>query len=126
MAYHFSFASKFNTERLFDIDTSNFEYRNLEEVYESDDEVFPVRGIYINTKGKFGDRPVIATDECYVNLPAHLLDTAREILNDTRAVQAINAGEVGFTIYAYEQRRFGKTCYSIRWVDMPSDDDMGG
>lgn len=126
MAFKFSFANHYNTERLFDIDTSNFEYHNLEDIFDSVDEVFPVRGIYINTKGKFDDRPVIATDEYYVNLPAHLTETCREILNDKRAIQAINDGVVGFTIYSYEQRRFGKTCYSIRWVDVPEDEDMGG
>lgn len=131
MAYKFNFSKKYNTERLFDVDTSNYEYKNLEDLFDGDTEkVYPVCGIYINTRGKFDDRPVIATDECYVNLPAHLCDVCREILNDPKAVKAINDGYVGFTIYTYEQRRYEKTCFSIRWADIdPADiasEDMGG
>jgi hypothetical protein len=132
MAFKFNFSKKYNTERLFDIDTSNFEYQDLSDLYNEDEpeKVFPVRGIYINTKGKFDDRPVIATSDCYVNLPAHLCDVCREILNDPKAIRAINEGMVGFTIYTYEQRRYEKTCYSIRWADVnPADEaseDMGG
>lgn len=131
MAYKFNFSKKYNVERKFDIDTSNFEYYNLEDIFEGDEsKVYPVCGIYINTKGMFDDRPVIATDRCYVNLPAHLCDVCREILNDEKAIKAINDGCVGFTIYSYEQKRFNKICYSIRWANIdPADmaaDDFGG
>lgn len=130
MAIKFSFANKYNTERLFDIDTSGFDYMSLEDLYNealqscegditaAEQEVFTVHGLYINTKGNFDDAPVAALDECYVNLPAHLCESVREILRDSKAIKAINEGKVGFTIYSYEQRRFNKTCYSIRWVDI--------
>ena len=121
MAKKFSFAKTYNTERLFDVDTSNFEYVSLQELYdnvEGDEEYkFPVRAIYINTKSEYGDAPVIATDSCYVNIPQHLVDTCRAILRDPAAVQAINDGAVAFTIYKYEQKRFNRECYSIRWAD---------
>lgn len=130
MANKFSFSTKYNTERLFDVDTSGFEYVSLEFLYKealdahegeiaaAEAEVYPVLALYINTKGNFDDAPVVATEECYVNLPAHLCETVREILRDPRAIKAINDGKVGFTIYSYVQRRFNKECYSIRWVDM--------
>ena len=51
----FSFASSFNTKRLFDIDTSDFEYKKLEELWNENSEivaeeevctkVFPVCGL---------------------------------------------------------------------------------
>ena len=44
-----------------------------------------------------------------VNVPIYLYDPA--------AVQAINDGAVAFTIYKYEQKRFNRECYSIRWAD---------
>lgn len=113
----FSFSKKYNTERVFDIDTSNFDYKSLEELYVDDDYVYPVCGVYINTKGKFDPAPVVATEDCYVNLPAHMTDICREMLRDDRAVKAINDGEVGFTIYKYHQKRYDKDCYSIHWVD---------
>ena len=119
MAFKFSFAKQYNTERLFDIDTSDYEYRSLEELYTGDEnQVFEVRGIYINTKSNFGDAPVVATDFCYVNFPQHLPDVCKEILNDKSAIKAINDGRVGFTIYKYTQKRFGTECYSVRWVDI--------
>lgn len=121
MAKKFSFAKIYNTERLFDIDTSSFEYVSLQELFEDVDGdteyKFPVRAIYINTKSEFGDAPVIATDNCYVNIPQHMLETCRAILRDPAAVQAINDGAVAFTVYEYEQKRFGRKCYSIRWAD---------
>ena len=121
MAYHFSFSNKYNTERLFDIDTSGFEYHSLEEVYESPDEVFTVRGLYVNTRGKFDDQGVIATDSEYINLPSHLTPMVREVLQDKEAIKAINEGAVGFTIYKYTQQRYNKECYSIKWVDITPD-----
>ena len=44
--------SKFNKERLFDIDTSDFEYTNLEELYNANGAnfVYELRGVYIGTK----------------------------------------------------------------------------
>lgn len=127
----FKFAKKYNTEKLFNIDTSEFEYVSLADLYTGDETtVFPVRGIYINTKGNYDDAPVIATDEEYVNLPAHLTTVCKEILSDREAIRAINEWRVGFTIYKYTQKRYGRECYSIRWADTnPADftsEDVGG
>ena len=119
MAFRYSFANEFNREKLFDIDTSGFDYMSLEDIYDGDESrVFPCCGVYMSTKGYYGEHPVIATESYYVNLPQHLTDMVRSILNDKRAIKAINDGLVGFTIYSYEQKRFGTVCYSIRWVDV--------
>lgn len=126
----FSFASSFNTKRLFNVDTSEYEYKKLEELWEeyslipdgSDEEIcdkiFPVMGVYINDKSMFDPQPTVATDECYVNFPAHMYQAACDILNDPRAISAINQGKVGFRINRYEQKRFQKICYSAEWVDL--------
>lgn len=123
----FSFASSFNTKRLFDIDTSDFEYKKLEELWNENSEivaeeevctkVFPVCGLYLNRKSMYDPQPVVATDECYVNLPANMFDSALEILSDPRAIAAINNGKVGFQIDKYYQKRYEKYCYSVIWVD---------
>lgn len=119
MALRYSFANEFNRERLFDIDTSGFEYFSLEDIFDGDESrVYPCNGVYISTKGYYGDHPVIAMDDKYVNLPQHMTDMIQGIINDKRAVKAINDGLVGFSIYSYEQKRFGTTCYSIKWVDI--------
>ena len=123
----FSFASSFNTKRLFDIDTSDFEYKKLEELWNENSDivaeeevctkVFPVCGLYLNKKSMYDPQPVVATDECYVNLPANMFDSALEILSDPRAIKAINDGKVGFQIDKYYQKRYEKYCYSVIWVD---------
>ena len=123
----FSFASKFNTERLFNIETEGFEYVSLEEMFLNDvdpdtgihlNSVFPVLGIYINKKSLYDPAPVVATDGHYVNFPSHLLDVCKEMINDKRAVAEINAGHCGFTIYSYHQPKYNKECYGVEWVDM--------
>ena len=123
----FSFASSFNTKRLFDIDTTDFEYKKLEELWKENSDiveeeevctkVFPVCGLYLNKKSMYDPQPVVATDECYVNLPANMFDSAVEILSDPRAIRAINDGKVGFQIDKYYQKRYEKYCYSVIWVD---------
>lgn len=125
----FSFANSYNTKKIFDIDTSDFEYKKLEDLFNEYsvenpelglvcDHVFPVKGVYINTKSMFDPQPTIATDSFYVNFPAHMYKGAVDILNDPRAISAINAGKVGFRIEKYYQKRFDKDCYSAIWVDM--------
>lgn len=133
----FSISKKYNKEKLFKINTDGFDYISLEDLYKEresnilvedfedpeevkeivEETIYQVRGIYINTKGLYDDAPVVALDSAYVNLPAHMTQICREILADPQAIAAINAGRVGFTIYAYEKPQYHKTCYSVRWVD---------
>ena len=111
-------AGKYNKVKRFDVNTDGFEYKKLEELYkEGKVNIFPLKALYINTKGKFGDRPLAVTDKCFVNLPNHLLETVREMLNDAELIEAINADKVAFEIYAYEDKTYNKLCYSINWVD---------
>lgn len=123
-----SFSKKYNKERLFLVDTSSFEYVSLETLYnqlpvdeetgEPIQEPFVVRGVYINTHSMFDPAPVLAIDDCYVNLPSHLKDVCSDMINDKQSIKAINDGKVGFIIYKYFQARFQKDCYSIEWVDL--------
>ena len=115
----FTFA-KFNKERLFDIDTTDFDYCNLEDLYNlnGEDAVYQVRGLYIGTKSNFDpETPILATDSEYVNLPVHQLADVKAMLADKAAISAINAGECGFVIEKYHQKRFNRDCYSAVWVD---------
>lgn len=126
----FSFGKRFNKERLFTVDTSDFEYYSLEDLWNeslnesggdieaANSQKYTICGVYINTKGKFDPAPVIALDDRYVNLPAHMTEVCEAMLNDAQCIRAINEGRCGFTIYQYTQKRFGKECYSVRWIDM--------
>lgn len=116
-----SFASKFN-KTTFGIDTTNFPYVKLADIYRSKEEggkdvVHPINGLYVH-KSQLGDSPVLIDEKAQklVNLPSHMAETVREILQDTEAVEAIKDGKVGYTIYEYESH--GKKCYSISFVDL--------
>lgn len=115
----YSFA-KFNKERLFDIDTTEFDYVDLEDLYNKNGEgaVYQVRGLYIGTKSNYDpETPILATNEEYVNLPVHQLAEVKAMLADKRAIEGINNGVCGFKIEKYYQKRFKKDCYAAIWGD---------
>ena len=116
-----SFASKFN-KATFGIDTTDFQYTKLADIFNSENEggkdvVHKINGLHVH-KSRLGDSPIIIDEENkrLVNLPSHTAETVREILADDEAVQAIKDGKVGYTIYGYESH--GKKCYSISFVDL--------
>lgn len=122
----FSFSKKFNTEKLFNIETEDFEYMSLEDLAKATESceeppVFVIRGVYINRKSLYDPAPVLALDDCYVNLPSHLLPVCEEMLHDRLAIDAINAGTCGFRIEKYFQKRYQRDCYSVEWVDVLPD-----
>lgn len=83
--------------------------------------VYTVKALYINKKSQYGDAPVIATDECLVNAPSHLLDTVNEMILDEEVHEAANNGALGFTIYSYSTDKRKGTFYSIKWVDIEKE-----
>ena len=116
-----SFASKFN-KTTFGIDTTDFQYTKLADIFNSKSEggkdvVHKINGLYVH-KSPLGDSPVIIDEENkrLVNLPSHTAETIREILADDEAVQNIKDGKVGYIIYDYGSH--GKTYYSISFVDL--------
>lgn len=115
-----TFASKFNKQRKFEIDTKDFEYLSLADLFNDNgkEKVYPMYACYINKKSKFGDAPVVATDSFFVNAPSHMLDTFKAILEDEEACNSINNGDVGFKIYAYHNSQFDRDCYGVEFVDM--------
>ena len=52
-----------------------------------------------------------------VDLPAHLTEDVKNILQDAEVIEGIKAGKVGIQIEEYEQKKYKKTCYGIRWVE---------
>lgn len=117
-------AKYLNVERTFDIDTADFDYVKLKDLYERDGEgmCYTIRGAYIGTKSEYADEsPLFAIDELYVNLPQHQLPVVKMMLSDKKFIKAINAGELGFVIEQYDKKlKSGqvKTCYKAIIVDI--------
>lgn len=114
-----SFANKFNNGVKFDYQTPDgLGYASLKDLYDTngDSKVYTVHALYINTKGKYGEQPLAVTDEAQVNMPSHLVGVVKDIRADEEAVNAINAGKFGFTIYPYEGKNGNG--YSVNWCDI--------
>lgn len=112
-----SFAKRFNRKK-FSIDTTGFDYASLCDCYNNygADTVYTIRALYINTKGKYDDAPVVATDSFFVNIPSFLCEDCREMLADDSIIEDINNGKCGFKIYPYTSHE--KECFGVEWVDI--------
>lgn len=97
------------------------EYKTLGGLFEEQgDLICPVRSIYINTKGKFGDAPVVVSDGFNINLPKHMTATVQEIIADPEAMAEIRAGKVGIKPYEYtnEAEYPGETFYGCTFENI--------
>lgn len=110
--------SRFNHTNIFDVDTKNFKWVNLETLYNTDpDKTYTLLGLF--TKGsKFGKEPDAIIQGYKVNLPRHLLDTVEDMLDDNQVIEAIKAGKVGFKVYSYHSNTYNKDAYSVTWLDL--------
>ena len=92
-------------------------FKKLSELYKENVNSYPVRSIYINRKGKYGDNPVIVSDKFSVSLPTHLLNTVQDLLSQDVFYDMVNGGKVGFAVYEFESPTYGTKGYSINWVE---------
>lgn len=79
------------------------------------DAQYKANAFYINKGGKYGDEPVIVTDDFILNAPVHILDTIRDVMDDSESIHLVNNGEVHFKFYEY-QNKYGQQ-FSLTWVD---------
>lgn len=116
------FSEKYNKgNRIFDIDTKDFAFAKLEDLFAiGKDKTYKVDGLYINNGGRFNPHPVAVVTESalLVDLPSHMTDTVKEVLNDAESINLIKKGCVGFKVRQYTDKVYGKTCYSVEWVDL--------
>lgn len=116
------FSEKYNkSSRVFDIDTTGFVFAKLKELYAiNKDDVHVLDGLYINDGGKFDPHPVaILSDERFlVDLPSHMTDTVKDMLKDDESIYSIKKSFVGFKVREYTDKKYGKVCYSVEWVDL--------
>lgn len=111
--------SKYNKERLFDVNTDGFEFCKLSTLFTANpNEIYPLDGFFIS-QSQLGAHPVAidTAGKRLIDIPAHLLDAFRQISEDVEAVEAIKNGTAGFMIYQYTPKNFTKACYSIKFVN---------
>lgn len=102
-----------NKGKLFDfVPNANMEYKNLLHAKEIANG-FKVLACYINKKSKYGDSPVVATENFFINLPKWQLDNVKAIMANQDAIKAINEGKVFIEIYDYEKG--GKKYQGVNW-----------
>ena len=115
-----SFASKHNSAaRKFDFKIpEEFEFKSVNDIIRQygELEAYRVNALYINTKSKFGNAPVIVTDNELVNAPQHTLEQVEAALQDKESIDKINAGKVGFKLYKYTNE-YGEAL-GIEWLDL--------
>ena len=80
------------------------------------DAVYTIRAMYVNTGGKFGDEPVIVTDDFILNAPHHLVNTVRAIIDDGESTQLVNSGNAAFKLYEYKNAKGNQL--GVTWCDV--------
>ena len=118
-----SFADRHNKGGvIFEIDIKDFKFVTLKELYEESkgSTIYGVDGLYVNSKSKYGDHPVIinTSSGILVDLPQHMTEEVKEILKSTEDIEAIKAGKVGFHVETYTDKKFGRECFGIKWDDV--------
>lgn len=118
--------SKFNNSGAFvDVNTQGFKYVSLKDVYTSEgDKPYPIKGLFINTKGKYGKEAIAIGDKVLINLPSYTVEDVEEILKDDVVIDAIKQGRVGIKSVPYtnnfSKQADGtiKTFYKVVWIDL--------
>lgn len=106
------FSRKFNAE------IKDLSFVKLEDLHkESPNKEYVLTGLFINKKSKFGARPYVSTPDFLVDLPAGMLKTVEDMINDPMIVEAVNNGLCGFKVVTYHSNRYNKDCYTVELVD---------
>lgn len=114
-------------------DEANYEYKKLSEL--DPKEKYIIYTMYINDKGEYDDHPVFASAALsdthnnifLADIPAHLTETVKEMINDDEIVALANAGSLGFKIktYEYEKKENKKVVkkigYSVDFIDFSEE-----
>lgn len=105
------------------VETGDFKFLKMEEVLNAFGAKQKIDGLFTTT-GKYGEQGVLilADRKVLMNTPSHMVDTFKEILQDDEAIQQIKDGLVGVEIYSYKSKQFGRTCYSINFIDLPKEE----
>lgn len=111
-----SFASQLNSKRNrnLGVDTTNFNYIKLSELFSGNDPetVYTVLGCYQHD-GQYGLESVVIIDGFMVNLPHHLNEDVKAIMDN---IDIIENHKLGFKIVPYTSK-YGKF-FTVQWIDL--------
>ena len=100
-----SVLDKYNKGNRFDFEASeDFEFVKPKE-------------LFINNKSKFGDSAVAVTTSELVNLPNHMVQEVKEMMQDDEVMDLINNDKVMIKIYTYNNK-YGQ-CYGVKFEEIP-------
>lgn len=80
---------------------------------------YPIYGLFINKKSKYGDHPVAVGYKFYYDLPKHAVEQVKEVMQDEEATEAINNGHVGIVPTTYHDKERNKDFVGFDFVDIP-------
>lgn len=115
---------QFNKRSLFEYDNEvERDYCKLQDLVECNgvDAVYTVEALFINTKSRFGNAPVLVTSQWLVNAPSHLTPTVQQMIQTPELVAQINARKVGFKVYQYTTNN--RVCFSVEWVEVTNEQE---
>ena len=115
-----SIYNKYNTTSdKFNATTTGLNYAlSLSELYKQNGKntIYRNLGMFINSKGKFDDHPVIISTDFLVSIPSYLTKTVINMLLDDEVIDTCNSGLMGFKIREYVNST-GDTCTTVYWCE---------
>jgi len=96
------------------IDPETAEYKRLEDL---GDKPFRVFGMFINTKGRYGETAVLVLQKDYLNLPKHLTEIVKKMMVDDEIYNLIEEGKLYGKKRSYLGRD-GQEHFSIQWEEV--------
>lgn len=109
------------TAKRFDFEIpKTHEFLSLHDLYNQNGKeyIYQLTALFINKKSRYGDSPVVVTNEFLVNAPNHLTETVKAMIADGELVDAVNNGEIGFKIYTYTTKKYNGNFYGIEWTEI--------
>ena len=96
------------------------EFVSLHDLYNQygKEHIYKLTALFINKKSRYGDSPVVVTENFLVNAPNHLTETVKAMIADGELVDAVNNGEIGFKIYTYTTKKYNGNFYGIEWTEI--------
>ena len=95
-------------------------FMKLSELGETDTPgtLYIILSMWINTKGKYGEHPVVATSQGLVDFPNSMTETVKEMIKDDEVIDAVNNRKLGFTVRKYHTNKYNRDAYTADFVDL--------